>query len=372
MAEIIKLDADAADKLVSTMKEMTSSMEEVQKSVTQVRRLILIGSVLTDSVTKPIADDVNSISKALESHRRSMGKYTSLTKEVVNTFTDEPKQNRLGGLKWITSGLLPLIFGPLVPLVPLVPLLIKHIPSDRIQPTEPTKPDLSKITPEAKDEMNKIKDNAEDVIHRETEIRLHDYSGGVKPGEIRWCGQDGDRDFLRDNGWADGGNPAAIGEAGGQCNSACGSMGLSYLGYDVSPSRLDPPGNGSGEVYNLDPASFSGSRQWSAPDGSTVTTDSFANCNMDDINNRVSNFINDGNRGNTAPVMIHYQKPGGGQHWIMLTGRNPDGTYNAIGPGNNEKGFVVNIDQSGNISDVSGSSTNHTGSIDRYAQHTRQ
>ena len=369
MAEIIKLDADAVDKLVSTMKKMTSSMEEVQKSVTQVRRLILIGNVLTDSVTKPIADDVSSISKALESHRRSMGKYT---KEVVNTLTDEPKQNRLGGLRWI-SGLLPVILGPLV----VYGYGYTPIPWIRqiglTEPTEPTtKPDLSKITPGAKEDVNKIKDIAEDVTHRETEIRQHDYSGGVKRGEIRWCGQDGDRDFLRDNGWADGGNPAAIGEAGGQCNSACDSMGLSYLGYDVSPSRLDPPGNGSGEVYNLDPASFSGSRQWSAPDGSTVTTDSFANCNMDDINNRVSNFINDGNRGNTAPVMIHYQKPDGGQHWIMLTGRNPDGTYNAIGPGNYEKGFVVNIDQNGNISDVSGSSTNHTGSIDRYAQYTRQ
>ena len=200
-----------------------------------------------------------------------------------------------------------------------------------------------------------------------TEIRINSYPDGVKKGEIRWVDQTGSTENRKANGWGDN-----HGYSGWQCNSACESMALSYLGIDRSPGEMVP--SGGDEIGGLEVANYgTGTREWGAPDGSTIIIENHAYCDMEDIDRRIENFCQDGNQGNTAPVMIRYGYPNDkyGGHWLLITGKNPDGTYNAIGPATeSEKGTTVTISPDGTIS---GSGISQGGGkIQRYAQYKRK
>ncbi len=199
-----------------------------------------------------------------------------------------------------------------------------------------------------------------------TETIINPYSEGVKKGEIRWVDQTGSEENNRANGW---GNNSYL--SGGQCNSACESMALSYMGIDRSPESMVP--SDYDDIGGLEVANYgTQSKKWIAPDGSTIVIDNHSYCDMEDINNRVENFSNDGNRGDTGPVMIRYEYgDGSGGHWLLITGRNPDGSYNVVGPATeSEKGTTVTIDEYGNISG-SGISKGG-GKVERYAQYSRE
>lgn len=201
-----------------------------------------------------------------------------------------------------------------------------------------------------------------------TEIRITNYADGaaVEAGKIRYASQNKNQN-LAANGW---GNYTNI--AGGQCNSACESMALSYLGIDRSPGSMVPYGAGD-DLGGLEVANYgTADKTWNSPEGTTVLIENRVGFNMDDIDLRVEKFSQDKNRGLVAPVMIRYKyfdgDPWSG-HWLIITGKNADGTYNVTGPAfDNEKQTIVSIDKNGNIS---GSEISHGGGmIQRYAQYT--
>ena len=141
------------------------------------------------------------------------------------------------------------------------------------------------------------------------------------------------------------------------------------MGIDKSPESMVPEYD---DIGGLEVASYgTANKEWTAPDGSTILTENHSYCDMADIDNRVENFSQDGNRGDTGPVMIRYEYPNGnGGHWLLITGKNPDGTYNVIGPATtSERGTTVSIDQDGNISGAGISQGG--GRVHRYAQYSR-
>ena len=197
-----------------------------------------------------------------------------------------------------------------------------------------------------------------------TETVINSYSDGVKKGEFRWVDQTGTQENKQANGW--GHNSYC---AGWQCNSACESMALSYMGIDKSPESMVPEYD---DIGGLEVASYgTANKEWTAPDGSTILTENHSYCDMADIDNRVEKFSQDGNRGDTGPVMIRYEYPNGnGGHWLLITGKNPDGSYNVIGPATtSERGTTVTIDEYGNISGQGISQGG--GRVHRYAQYSR-
>jgi len=214
--------------------------------------------------------------------------------------------------------------------------------------------------------------------NQETELILSDYSegSGAKKGEIRWVYQGSDwqlrygdaeleRQRRKENGWG-----GYTGISGTQCNSACETMALSYLGIDRTPESMVPPNEGDTTLGGLEVANYTTKgNKWNAPDGSTILVESIFGCEMEDIDKRVLAFQNDGNEGNVAPVMVRYTNGSNG-HWIMITKKNPDGTYVIVGPQYGEKGLTVTIDRNGNINGPSGLSHNG-GTIQRYAQYSR-
>ena len=207
-----------------------------------------------------------------------------------------------------------------------------------------------------------------------TENTITGYSEPVERGRIRWVDQTGSVENNATNGWGQYNNLDYgwyDGAPSSQCNSACESMALSYLGVDRSPGSLVPDNGdtlGGLEVANYGTVS----NTWLAPDGSEIRIDNYSYCAMEDINSRVEEYMQDGNKGDVAPVMVRFQTyDGSNGHWILLTGKNDDGTYSAVGPGGEkERGMSVTIDQNGNIR---GDSLSHGGGyIHRYAQYTRQ
>lgn len=214
---------------------------------------------------------------------------------------------------------------------------------------------------------------------QETELILSDYSEGsaAKRGEISWVYQGSDwqlrngdaeleRQRRREYGWGE-----YTGISGTQCNSACETMALSYLGVDRTPESMVPPDVGDTTLGGLEVANYTteGSK-WIAPDGSSILIKSIFGCDMEDIDKCILAFQRDGNIGNVAPVMVRYTNGSNG-HWIMITKKNPDGTYVIVGPQYGEKGLTVTIDRNGNINCPSGLSHNG-GTIQRYAQYSRE
>lgn len=207
------------------------------------------------------------------------------------------------------------------------------------------------------------------VSRKETEIRpdgITNYSdgGGVNKGTIRYVYQSGTISEKQANGW---GKYVEI--SCQQCNSACESMALSYLGIDRSPESMVPEGT---DLDGLEVASYgTGQKQWRSPDGRIINIDNHAlYFDKDDFDLDLNAFIEDGNMGNTAPPMIRYSYPGGsGGHWLIVVGKNPDGSYNVIGPGKRSERFTkVTISSDGTIS---GSGICQSGGkIQRYAQYS--
>lgn len=212
-----------------------------------------------------------------------------------------------------------------------------------------------------------------------TVIELCDYDSvkKVEKGKIRWVYQGSSHHSWSNeeelkkrqaNGWG------SVWWSGTQCNSACESMSLSYMGIDRSPEDMSPSGGpeANDPMGGIEVASYGTEDMvWAAPDGSSILIENHAYCDMSDIDERISAFENDSNRGDVAPVMVRYTNGANG-HWIILTGNNSDGTYTAIGPQYGEKGITVRIDQDGNISNVDGSLSHDGGKIERYAQYSRQ
>lgn len=191
----------------------------------------------------------------------------------------------------------------------------------------------------------------------------------VQRGRIRWVNQISNYEkngWYSDNGKLDCYPPI-------QCNSACASMALSYMGIDRSPASLVGPDD-------MDPAS-SGTcyKTWTTESGETIQLENHAlQCNMEDIKKKTEAFSNDGGKGEVSPVLIRYSYPGenassadSNGHWLIIVGDNGDGTYQVIGPATeSERITTVKIDDNGNIS--GDGISNRGGVIQRYAQYSRK
>ena len=217
---------------------------------------------------------------------------------------------------------------------------------------------------------------------------IHDYSAGVAKGTIRYVNQapsvvlkcDKDTNTGLTEGWRDKDLRQSSGSyLSGQCNWACESMAFSYLGIDIPPSSMHD--TQTLKSFELALGAEDGkSAAFNAVDGKAdVTLHSNGwgtSFKREYLNTLVENFEHDGGRGMQSPVMLHYSD-GTNMHWILLTGKNADGTYRAIGPwsdpgGLNERtGFDITISDNGMIS---GTGFSHCGNycrVDCIGQYTR-
>ncbi len=184
------------------------------------------------------------------------------------------------------------------------------------------------------------------------EKSIHEHRDGVERGTIRYCNQD--LATAADNGWE--GDYISKAYCTWHCNQAAESMALSYLGIDQKPGYVP------NEVEFAEGVVDGTEYIFPTVDGekTTVTANvkymkgAFDRSYLD---NKVENFTIDNGHGNYSPVMLHYDRIDYNgnyhSHWIVLIGKNDDGSYQAIGPSGasgERTVFRVKIDDNGVVS----------------------
>lgn len=143
------------------------------------------------------------------------------------------------------------------------------------------------------------------------EVSVHAYRDGVSTGSIRRVSQQSE---LYANGWTYR-NRDYTSIAGGECGAACSSMAVSYLGVDISPGEVCYKSD-NGSVINTVWISWSGI----TPKIGSSFTDYF------------NNYENDESY-KFSPVIIHLSVyPGTNTHYVVVIGKNSDGTYKICDP----------------------------------------
>lgn len=191
------------------------------------------------------------------------------------------------------------------------------------------------------------------------ENNVHDYSGGVQQGTVRYVSQSGDYEA---NGWAvsdrDGQlhyNYCGSGyeQAGWECGYAAQSMALSYVGVDAPPGMLCEGEygkvNGEARGYGTAFDSAYGYPGIHCSDGSGGSGGYAAKTT---VSNMMDSYLSDAGKGNISPVVLHFSL-NGSQHTITIVGKDADGSYLALDPsgGNQLRSFAIADDGkvSGNI-----------------------
>lgn len=143
------------------------------------------------------------------------------------------------------------------------------------------------------------------------EVSVHAYRDGVSTGSIRRVSQQSE---LYANGWTYR-NRDYTSIAGGECGAACSSMAVSYLGVDISPGEVCYKSD-NGSAINTVWISWSGI----TPKIGSSFTDYF------------NNYENDESY-KFSPVIIHLSVyPGTNTHYVVVIGKNSDGTYKICDP----------------------------------------
>lgn len=143
------------------------------------------------------------------------------------------------------------------------------------------------------------------------EVSVHAYRDGVSTGSIRRVSQQSE---LYANGWTYR-NRDYTSIAGGECGAACSSMAVSYLGVDISPGEVCYKSD-NGSAINTVWISWSGI----TPKIGSSFTDYFT-----DYENDESYKV--------SPVIIHLSVyPGTNTHYVVVIGKNSDGTYKVCDP----------------------------------------
>lgn len=143
------------------------------------------------------------------------------------------------------------------------------------------------------------------------EVSVHAYRDGVSTGSIRRVSQQSE---LYANGWTYS-NRDYTSIAGGECGAACSSMAVSYLGVDISPGEVCYKSD-NGSAINTVWISWSGI----TPKIGSSFTDYF------------NNYENDESY-KFSPVIIHLSVyPGTNTHYVVVIGKNSDGTYKICDP----------------------------------------
>lgn len=197
-----------------------------------------------------------------------------------------------------------------------------------------------------------------------TENIVVPYSEGVTKGKIRYVDQSYGHE--KENEWGDHARAANY-----ECCTACQSMALSYLGIDRSPDQLLDTGKNMECGDSWEPDIVRGT-------DNVMQTGEWT-WNQENVDNMLDAYIADGNQGEVSPVLIRYGvntgdwSPG---HWIMLIGRNEDGSYQAIGPwgdGSTTGEYGTVYIENGRISSVDGFShlkNEETWPVHAYTQYS--
>ncbi len=190
-------------------------------------------------------------------------------------------------------------------------------------------------------------------------VAYNEWKSGTK-GQIRFVDQSKNETA---NGWG-----SRAGDASSECNTACQSMALSYMGVDRSPEELLNTGKSMECGANWESNTVRGTEN-------IHQTGEWA-WDQENIDGMLNSFIADNGTGDVSPVLIRYGVNTGNWapgHWIMLVDRNPDGSYVAVGPwGDGEQGTVyINdgvISCNGNFSHMG---NGETWSVHAYTQYSR-
>lgn len=143
------------------------------------------------------------------------------------------------------------------------------------------------------------------------EVSVHAYKDGVSIGSIRRVSQQSD---LYANGWVYN-NKDYTGIASGECGAACSSMAVSYLGVNISPGEICYKSDTGSGVWT----------QWISWSGITPQIGS-------SFTDYYNNYENDESY-KYSPVIIHLRVyPGSDTHYVVVIGKNPDGTYKICDP----------------------------------------
>lgn len=162
---------------------------------------------------------------------------------------------------------------------------------------------------------------------------------GVKEGEVRYVDQSYGNE--RANGWENYADTANW-----SCLTACISMALSYLGIDMSPADLLNAHNGERYWTGF----YSGEKD--VPGSINYTTDHGSAKNT--LDTMMENLKN----GGYSPIVLHYHSDLG-EHTLLVTGQNADGSYSVIDPWNYQGIKRISISESGQLISDQGYSISH-------------
>lgn len=144
--------------------------------------------------------------------------------------------------------------------------------------------------------------------------KVNAYSSGVQKGTIRRVSQ---KSNLINNGWVYSGcNFTSV--AGWECGAASSSMAASYLGVNISPGEICYRSGGGSLTFDTLWIN------WSGVSSAIATGASFATY--------FNRYVNDTSY-KYSPVIIHLTKyPGTTTHYVVVIGKNSNGTYKIADP----------------------------------------
>ena len=334
----IRLTADEARSAIASLSKQVEKLDGAASAIGVAHRKLLLDDIFS------IADySAGLLSSLHDSHKKlkklkqelescekiANAAITELVEADMHSGGNQSGASAQVGGSWKPSGWK--LIGSLLPLpISVIPLISRLFSgeSDSIS-TEITvldhwdgKEEFEKRSGEMEKYYKEIEEGYREAV-KKLKPSVNDYSAGVRIGEIRWVNQNDPE------GW-DG-----VEWRLSQCNSGCESMALSYMGIDRSPGSMTPAGGVTGfdPMGGLEVASYNGGHYlWTSDDGSVISIDSYVGCDMEKINAGVDAFKQDARQGDVAPMMVHYSD-GGTMHWVLITGRNADGTYRVTGPG---------------------------------------
>lgn len=143
---------------------------------------------------------------------------------------------------------------------------------------------------------------------------VNEYSSGVKIGNIRRVSQ---KSNLYNNGWTYSGCDFTS-VAGVECGAACSSMAVSFLGVNISPGEICYRSGGGSLNFNTLWINWNNIKS-SIASGNNF--ESYFNRYYDDKSYKYS------------PVIVHLTRyPGSNTHYVVVVGRNNNGTYKIVDP----------------------------------------
>ncbi len=147
------------------------------------------------------------------------------------------------------------------------------------------------------------------------DVSVHAYSGGVSTGSIRRVSQ---KSNLYANGWVYN-NVDYTGVAGSECGAASSSMAVSYLGVDISPGEI---------CYRSGNGKIPFETAWISWGGITPRL----NFDGSQFGNYFNDYENDASYKYSPVIILLTVYPGSNNHFVVVIGKNSDGTYKICDP----------------------------------------